>query len=169
VALRLHSEFTEAPTAPLAPSGWTATYFSPRFVEVSKCFETVIVLEAFGANLEEEINQLHHELKTGMYEPKPVLRVEIPKPDGSKRPLGIPTVRDRVVQQALLNILQPIFDPGFHPSSYGYRPGRSSHKAVAKAERFINRYGLEYVVDMDLSNFRTINLQTNSGIFGHGV
>ncbi|MDR9757465.1 MAG: reverse transcriptase domain-containing protein [Thermoanaerobacterales bacterium] len=76
--------------------------------------------------------------------------MEIPKPDGSKRPLGIPTVRDRVVQQALLNVLQPIFEPDFHPSSYGYRPGRSCQQAVAKAERFMNKYGLRHV-DMDLS------------------
>jgi len=108
-------------------------------------------VEAFGQDLERELNRLHHELKTGTYEPQPVLRVEIPKADGSKRPLGIPTVRDRIVQQALLNILQPIFEPDFHPSSYGYRPGRSCHRAVAKAERFMNKYGLEYVVDMDLS------------------
>ncbi|WP_242868788.1 group II intron reverse transcriptase/maturase, partial [Desulfotomaculum copahuensis] len=108
-------------------------------------------VEAYGRNLKERLGQLHHELKTGKYEPQPVLRVEIPKPDGSKRPLGIPTVKDRVVQQALLNILQPIFEPDFHPSSYGYRPGRSCHQAVAKAERFMNKYGLEYVVDMDLS------------------
>lgn len=108
-------------------------------------------VEAFGQNLKERLYQLHHELKTGTYEPQPVLRVEIPKADGSKRPLGIPTVKDRVAQQALLNTLQPIFEPDFHPSSYGYRPGRSCHQAVAKAERFMNKYGLEYVVDMDLS------------------
>lgn len=112
----------------------------------------------FGENLDEELHRLHLELKNGTYEPKPVLRVMIPKPDGSERPLGIPTVRDRVVQQALLNVLQPIFDPEFHPSSYGYRPNRSCHQAVAKAEMFINRYGLEYVVDMDLSKcFDSLN------------
>lgn len=74
---------------------------------------------AYGEKLEEQLNPLHYELKTGTYEPEPVLRVEIDKEDGSKRPLGIPTVKDRVVQQALLNILQPIFEPDFHPSSYG--------------------------------------------------
>lgn len=105
----------------------------------------------FGENLEERLQVLHHELKNGTYEPDPVLRVEVDKESGGKRPLGIPTVRDRVAQQALLNVLQPIFDPDFHPSSYGYRPGRSCQQAVAKAERFMNRYGLKHVIDMDLS------------------
>ena len=108
-------------------------------------------VEAYGKELAERLSQLRHELKTGTYESEPVLRVEIPKPDGSKRPLGIPTVKDRVAQQALLNVLQPIFEPDFHPSSYGYRPKRSCHQAVAKAERFMNKYGLTYVVDMELS------------------
>jgi len=109
-------------------------------------------VEAYGENLEKNLAHLHHDLKTDNYKPDPVLRVEIEK-EGKKekRPLGIPTVRDRVVQQALLNILQPIFDPDFHPSSYGYRPNCSCQKAVAKAERFMNKYGLRHAVDMDLS------------------
>jgi RNA-directed DNA polymerase len=108
-------------------------------------------IEVFEAKLEENIEKICHELKTDTYYPREVKRVYIEKPDGGKRPLGIPTVKDRVVQQALLNVVQPIFEPGFHPSSYGYRPNRSCQRAVAKAERFMNKYSLEYVVDMDLS------------------
>jgi len=105
----------------------------------------------FTAQAEKYLIELHHDLKSGKYKPCAVKRVYIDKPDGSKRPLGIPTIRDRIVQQALLNVLQPIFEPDFHPSSYGYRPYRSAQNAVAKAERFARYYGLENVVDMDLS------------------
>lgn len=105
----------------------------------------------FAKHLDKNIAMLNHELKSKSYKPLPVKRVEIPKPGGGIRKLGIPSVRDRVVQQVLLDILQPIFDPGFHPSSYGYRPGRSCHQAIAKAQMFIRKYDLKWVVDMDLS------------------
>ena len=77
-------------------------------------------------SLEENVEFLYQTLSTHSYKPSPVKRVEIDKPDGGVRLLGIPTVKDRVVQQALVNILQPIFDPQFHPSSYGYRPDKSN-------------------------------------------
>ena len=79
-------------------------------------------------------------------------RVEIPKPNGGKRLLGIPTVMDRLVQQALLEVLQPIFDPSFSESSYGFRPGRSAHDAVRAAQGYI-REGRDWVVDLDIAQF----------------
>ena len=105
----------------------------------------------FTQNLENELNQLLLELKEKRYQAQPVKRVEIDKDDGSKRLLGIPTVRDRIVQQCLSNIMTPIFDPHFHPSSYGYRVGRSCHQAISKATLFIRKYNKRHVVDMDLS------------------
>ena len=107
-------------------------------------------VELFAENIDENIEFLHQALKTKTYLPSPVKRVEIDKPDGGVRLLGIPTVKDRVVQQAVVNIIEPLFDDQFHPSSYGYRPKKSQHMAVAKAQHFL-RNGLEHVVDMDLS------------------
>ena len=78
--------------------------------------------------------QIRAKLLAGQWTPSPVRRVEIPKPNGGKRPLGIPTVMDRLIQLALLQVLQPIFDPGFSESSYGFRPGRSAHDAVLAAQ-----------------------------------
>jgi len=108
-------------------------------------------IKDFAEDLLRNLTCLVDELKEKSYRPFPVKRVEIPKPNGGVRKLGIPTVRDRVVQQVLLDILTPIYDPHFHPSSYGYRPGKGCHTAISKASMFLRKYELEFVVDMDLS------------------
>ncbi len=108
-------------------------------------------LREFDANLDEELSCLLLELKDKRYCASPVKQVMIPKDGGGERKLGIPTVRDRVVQQALRNLLEPIFDPEFHTSSYGYRKGRGCHQAINKASLFIRHYRRQWVVDMDLS------------------
>ena len=105
----------------------------------------------FADQEEKYVAQLLTELKAKTYKPQPVRRVVIPKDGGGERKLGIHCVRDRVVQQALLDILQPIFEPDFHPSSYAYRPGRGCHQAIAKVTMFARKYELRWALDLDLS------------------
>jgi RNA-directed DNA polymerase len=113
-----------------------------------------VTIEEFESRLEEELDKLKEELEGWKYKPQPVRRVEIPKPGKGKgvRLLGVPCVRDRVVQATLKHLLEPILDPRFSDNSYGFRPGRNQRQAVEAARRIVSS-GKEHVVDIDLSKF----------------
>lgn len=111
-----------------------------------------VSIEEFEKNLGSNIEEIHRLLYENRYIPQPVRRVWIPKSDGDKRPLGVPTVRERVVQQAVLNRLEKIFEPEFMDCSYGFRKGRSCHQAIEKVEGYI-REGYQWVVEVDIRKF----------------
>jgi len=109
-------------------------------------------LEGFERDLERNLNKLHEELRTGSYRPRPILRTYIKKPGSrDKRPLGIPCVRDRVVQSAVRFVVEPIFERIFHPQSHGFRPGRGCKDALREVDRLL-KAGYVWVVDADLEN-----------------
>lgn len=111
-----------------------------------------VTVKDLQAHLKKRWDTVKAELLTGTYKPAPVRRVEIPKPGGGIRLLGIPTVMDRLIQQALLQVMTPIFDPYFSPNSFGFRSGKRAHDAVKQAQAYIQE-GYRYVVDMDLEKF----------------
>ncbi len=96
-----------------------------------------VTIDEFPAWMAERRKDVLRSLREGTYQPSPVLRVDIPKPGGGTRTLGVPTVLDRVIQQAMVIVLTPILDPTFSESSHGYRPGRSAHEAVRQARDFV--------------------------------
>ena len=111
-----------------------------------------ITIEGLRDYIAEHKEELLSSLLDGSYQPNLVRGVQIPKSDGTKRQLGIPTVLDRVIQQAILQIIEPLFEPKFSDASYGFRPKRSAHLALKQSKRYVAE-GYNYVVDMDLEKF----------------
>jgi len=111
-----------------------------------------LTVESLKPYLRQNWLSIREQLLKGDYKPQPVLRAEIPKPNGEKRLLGIPTVIDRLIQQALLPILTDIFDPGFSPFSFGFRPNRRAHDVIRKAKQYLEE-GYQWVVDVDIEKF----------------
>jgi RNA-directed DNA polymerase len=111
-----------------------------------------MTVEGLRTHLQTQWAEIRKELLEGAYQPDPVRRVEIPKPDGGKRLLGVPTVLDRFIQQALMQVLGPIFEGSFSEHSYGFRPGRNAHQAVRQAQEY-QKAGKRWVVDIDLKQF----------------
>ena len=150
-----------------------------------------LTIQATAEYLKTHWSQIKETLQNGSYRPQPVRRVQIPKSGGGMRELGIPTVTDRLIQQALLQVLQPLIDPTFSEHSYGFRPGRRAHDAVLSARRYVQE-GYRVVVDVDLEKFfdrvnhdvlmdrlakriddkpvlRLIRRYLNAGVMGNGI
>ncbi len=128
-----------------------------------------MTVEELGAYLSENGESIKEQLRTRKYKPQPVRRVEIPKPDGGVRNLGVPTVVDRFVQQAVAQVLTPIFEEQFHDHSYGFRPNRCAQQAVIKALEMMND-GHDWIVDIDLAKFfDTVDHDKLMTIFGRTV
>ena len=117
-------------------------------------------VEELSGHLKEHWPALREQLLAGTYKPQPVKRVETPKPDGGVRQLGIPSVLDRMIQQAVMQVLQRRWDPEFSEHSHGFRPGRSAHQAVAKAQKYVAE-GRRWVVGLDLEKFSIGSTTTN--------
>ena len=128
-----------------------------------------MTVEELGAYLSENGESIREQLRTRKYKPQPVRRVEIPKPDGGIRNLGVPTVVDRFVQQAVAQVLTPIFEEQFHDHSYGFRPNRCAQQAVLKALEMMND-GHSWIVDIDLAKFfDTVDHDKLMTIFGRTI
>lgn len=128
-----------------------------------------IAIKDFPAYLRAHWEGIRSQLETGRYRPQAVRRVEIPKDDGGKRQLGIPTVMDRVIQQAIAQVLTPIFDPSFSESSFGFRPGRNAHQAIKQVQRQV-KDGYAIAVDIDLAKFfDTVNHDVLMNIVGRTI
>ena len=129
-----------------------------------------VTKKAYGQNLEESLKALHERLKSGEYRATPVLRVYIEKPDGGKRPLGIPALEDKIVQGAVVEVLNCIYECDFKGFSYGFRPKRSAHQALQSLQTVLQKGKVNWVLDMDISKFfDTIDHKELMSIIEHRV